>query len=425
MTLTKGCRLLALTIFLFGWVLSVARGDDWPQWRGPQRDGKSTEKGLLESWPQDGPPLAWQAKGLGRGYASVSVVGDRIYTLGLKGGQTMFALDANDGRLVWETAVSEQDQPPNCTPTVDGDRVYGVTFQGTLACCSTQDGSLIWKKNFGRDFGGQMMSGWGYSESPLIDGDVLVCTPGARSAMLAGLNKLTGDVLWKTEMPAETGNKGQDGAAYSSVVISEAAGIKQYVQLVGRGVIGVDAATGRLLWGYNKVANGTANCPTPIISGNFVFASTGYGDGGSVLLELQATGRGQITPREVFTYAANEVQNHHGGMILIDNYLYMGHGHNNGFPLCLDLRTGREVWRPGRGAGSGSAALSFADGHLYFRYENGEMALVEATPTAYRLKGKFKIASNLDRSWPHPVIANGKLYLRDQDVLLCYNIQRP
>ncbi|MBM4000363.1 MAG: polyvinylalcohol dehydrogenase [Planctomycetes bacterium] len=403
----------------------AARADDWPQWRGPGRDGKSAEKNLLRSWPEGGPPLEWKAEGLGRGYASVAVVGDRIYTMGLRDNRPhLIALDARGGAVVWATPVGgEGEQAPNCTPTIDGDRVYGLTFQGTLACCSARDGKVEWTKDFAKDFGGRMMSGWGYAESPLIDGDRLVCTPGSPNAMLAALDKATGNPIWTTPVADNVGEKGQPGAAYASIVISRGGGVKQYVQLVGRGVIGVDAETGKLLWVYDKIANGTANCPTPVVSGNFVFASSGYGDGGSVLLELGRAGRGQVAAREVFYYTANQVQNHHGGMILIDEYLYMGHGQNNGLPLCLDLRTGQDAWRPGRGVGSGSAAVAYADGHLYFRYENGEMALIEATPKEYRVKGQFKLAVNLDRSWPHPAIADGRLYIRDQDVLLRYDVR--
>jgi len=402
----------------------IVRAADWPQWRGPQRDGRSPEQGLLESWPEEGPPLAWKATGLGSGYSSVAVVGDRIYTMGLRADKTcvLLALD-KQGRKLWETPLQGNEEPPNCTPTVDEERVYGVTHRGLLVCCDAKTGKLLWSKDYGRDFGGRMMSGWGYSESPLVDGPRLICTPGGPQAMLAALEKRTGRVVWTTSMPDRVGPNGADGAAYSSIVISHGAGIKQYVQLVGRGVIGVDARTGRLLWGYNKIANSTANCPTPVVHENYVFASTGY-DGGAALLELQPAGRGQVVVREVYYLSGNQLQNHHGGMVLVDGYLYLGHGHNNGFPVCLELTTGRFAWRPGRGPGSGSAAVSYADGHLYFRYQDGIMALIEANPSEYRLKGKFKIASHLGESWPHPAIAGGQLYLRDQDALLCYDLRK-
>jgi outer membrane protein assembly factor BamB len=396
---------------------------DWPQWRGPNRDGISTETGLLDSWPEDGPPQLWKANGLGSGYSSVAVAQGKIFTMGrLGGGVKLLALSTDDGRILW-SADAGRGQDPNCTPTVAGDLVFGVTFEGDLLCAESATGQEAWRKSFAGDFGGRMMSGWGYSESVLVDDDRVICTPGSKQAMLAALDKQTGRVIWTTAMPDGAGRKGQDGAAYSSIVVSHAAGIKQYIQVVGRGAIGVDAKSGELLWGYNDVANGTANIPTPLVKDDYVFCSTGYGDGGSALLKLTGS-RGRITPQVVYSHPANKTQNHHGGMLLIGDHIYMGHGHNNGFPLCLDFMTGRDAWRPGRGPGEGSAAVAYADGHLYFRYENGVVALIEATPEAYRLKGQFRIPIN-GKNWPHPVIAGGRLYLRDQSQLACYNLRKP
>lgn len=402
----------------------VARSEGgWPQWRGPNRDGISRETGLLNAWPESGPPITWKASGLGGGYSSVAVAGGRIFTMGKFGGETrLLAIGVEDGRIQWNTAVGGGDAP-NCTPTVDGDLVFAVSHGGDLLCAEAATGREVWRKNFSRDFGGKMMSGWGYSESPLVDGDRLIVTPGAPNAMMAALDKRTGNVIWQAAMPANVGSAGQDGAGYSSIVVSNAAGTKQYVQLVGRGVIGVDARNGNMLWGYNRVANGTANVPTPIVTGDFVLCSSGYGDGGTALLRLTGS-RGQINAQEVWYKKSNELQNHHGGMILIGDHVYMGHGHNNGFPVCFDLKSGRDMWRPGRGPGTGSAAVVCADGNLYFRYENGEMALIEATPTAYKLKGSFKIGIKNGQSWPHPVIADGRLYLRDQQEMLCYDVRK-
>src|SRR5262249_55512836 len=278
----------------------------------------------------------------------------------------------------------------------------------------------VWSKNYERDFGGQMMSTWGYSESVLVDGDKVICTPGGHTALLAALDKRTGDVIWKTEVgPAMLGHQGQDGAGYASIVISNAGGVKQYATLVGKGVVGVDAASGKLLWSYNRVANGTANIPTPIVTGDYVFCSSGYGTG-AALIKLNKSGA-KFDVQEVYFLPANKMQNHHGGMIEKDGFVYCGTGHNEGFPLCIDGRTGQDAWRPGRGAGTGSAAVAYADGHLYFRYQDGTMALIEATPKSYKLISTFKIDSHNAESWPHPVIAGGKLYLRDQDELLCYD----
>lgn len=395
--------------------------NDWPQWRGPHRDGISPETDLLKQWPEDGPPLVWEAKGLGGGFASVAVADGKIYTLGSSDGREhLSAYSAADGKSLWSAPVGGGDHS-NGTPTVDGERVYAVGLQGDLVCAKTADGQVLWRKNFGGDFGGRMMSGWGFSESPLVDGDRLICTPGAKDAILAALDKLTGETVWKAAMPAQVGNKGQDGAGYSSVVVSHGAGVKQYVQLVGRGVIGVAADDGKLLWTYNRVANGTANIPTPIVQGDYVFCSSGYGDGGTALLKLSKQAGG-VNVEEVYFRTAKEMQNHHGGMILLGDYVYFGEGHNNGFPICVEMLTGKPTWKPGRGPGAGSAAIAYADGNLYFRYQNGVMALIEATPKKYTLKSKFQLPMHGRESWPHPVIAEGRLYLRDQDVLMAYDI---
>jgi outer membrane protein assembly factor BamB len=397
----------------------------WPQWRGPNRDGVSLESGLADNWPESGPPVVWKATELGGGYSSVSIEGDRLFTMGKFGNETkLIAVGLSDGKILWSTRVGTGGDGPNCTPTADGELVYAISFAGDLLCSRADNGEEVWRKNFGADFGGKMMSGWGYSESPLVDGDYLVVTPGAADAMLVALNKKTGETIWKSALPAKPGPAGQDGAGYSSVVVSHGAGLKQYVQLVGRGVIGVDAETGKLLWGYNKIANGTANVPTPIVSGDFVFCSSGYGDGGSALLKIIRS-RNQVTAQEIWYKNNKELQNHHGGMVLIGKHVYMGHGHNNGFPICFDMLSGRDMWRPGRGAGGGSAAVVAADGHLYFRYEDGKMALIEATPTKYNLKSSFQIPINHGKSWAHPVVAQGKLFLRDQHEMLCLDVSKP
>ncbi len=391
---------------------------DWPQWRGPNRDGRSPDRGLLDRWAAGGPPLLWTARGLGSGYSSVAVANGTIYTLG--GGTNLVAIDAADGSIRWKTRVGPGDSP-NSTPTVHEGLVYTLTTQGDLACVDAQSGEVRWSKNFGRDFGGQMMSGWGYSESPLVDGEKLVCTPGAQDGVIVALDRKTGATIWKAAMP-QVGGNGGDGAGYSSIVISEAAGVRQYVQLVGRGVIGVAAEDGTFLWGYNRIANGTANIPTPIVQGDYVFCSTGYG-AGAALLKLSRQGR-FVRAEEVYFLEARDLQNHHGGMVLVDKHVYCGHGHNEGFPACVELATGRIAWKPGRGPGTGSAAVAYADGCLYFRYQNGIMALVKASPRNYELRGQFKLPEVLGESWSHPVIIGGRLYLREQDLLYCYDVSK-
>ena len=393
---------------------------DWPTWRGPLRNGISLEKGLLQSWSSEGPPLVWQIDGLGKGYSSIAVADGRIYTMGRRSrpqsGTFLIAFDLKTGRELWATPCGQGN--PNCTPSVADGMVYALGREGTLICVNAKTGAPIWTTHFAKEFGGKMMSGWGYSESPLLDGDRLICTPGAKTAALAALDRKTGNTIWTTSV-ADLGNRGRDGAGYSSIVVSNGGGVRQYVQMTGRGVISVAADSGKLLWNYNRIANGTANIPTPVISGDHVFCSTGYGTG-SALLKIQPQA---AAVEEMYFLNSKDLQNHHGGMILMNDHIYCGHGHNQGMPLCIELKTGKTKWRPGRGPGSGSAAIVFADNHLYFRYENGVIALIEATPESYQLKGSFRMATNNGKSWPHPVIHNGKLYLRDQDALLCYNIR--
>ncbi|MEX2026025.1 MAG: PQQ-binding-like beta-propeller repeat protein, partial [Pirellulaceae bacterium] len=373
--------------------------------------------------PESGPPLAWQSSGFGGGMASVAVADGKIFTLGKKQGAThLIAAGVEDGRVLWSTPIGSTGGNPNCTPTVDGDLVFGLSNGGDLACVNVESGKLIWQKHLARDLGGKMMSGWGYSESPLVDGDRLICTPGGQNSLLAALDKRTGKAIWQTKVDQQLGNRGGDGAGYASIVISHGAGVKQYITLVGRGIVSVDAASGKLLWSYNDVANGTANIPTPIVSGDYVFCSSGYGTG-SALLKLTKEGSG-VKAEEEYFLDANTLQNHHGGMILKDGYVFCGHKHNEGFPICVEMKSGEIVWG-GRdeGPGRGSAAVAYADGHFYFRYEDGTMALIEANPSEYKLKGTFKLKTHNGKSWPHPVIAGGKLYLRDQNDLLCYDIK--
>ncbi|MFO0898655.1 MAG: PQQ-binding-like beta-propeller repeat protein [Pirellulales bacterium] len=424
-------RLSAVRFALLMFALAVAprleaaeKLGDWPQWRGPNRDGHSPDKGLLRKWPKGGPELAWKSEGLGKGYSSVSLGGGRIYTMGQWDGQQhLLALDGKNGRKLWSTPVGkEANDGPNCTPTFDGDRVYALGTEGDLVCCDAATGQELWRKNFAKNFDGKMMSGWGYSESPLVDGEKLIVTPGGRDAALVALDRRTGRELWRTKLPEDLGSKGGDGAGYSSIVVSNAGRQRQYVQLLGRGVVGVSADDGRFLWNYNGVANDTANIPTPIVKGDYVFCSTGYGTG-SALLQIVRRGN-QWEAVEKYFLPAVELQNHHGGLILVGDYLYGGHGHNNGFPICVELATGKIVWRKDRGPGTGSAAVTYADGNLYFRYDNGLMALIAATPKGYQELGTFEIADGSQPSWPHPVVADGKLYLRDQDRLLVYGLTR-
>jgi outer membrane protein assembly factor BamB len=426
-----GVVVMALSIVVPASLLSSdAHAADWPQWRGPIRDGKSPDKGLLAQWPKGGPPLEWQASGLGGGFSSVAVASFRVYTMGdLGDAQYVIALDRRDGSILWKTKVGpawkDKYLGPRSTPTADDDRVYVLTTEGDLICLDAASGEKQWAKSLPDDFGGRMMLAngsyqWKFSESPLVDGKWVIVTPGAKDAAMVALNKITGTEIWRTALP-ELGENGSDGAGYSSVVVSKGAGIRQYVQFIGRGVIGVDVGTGRLLWSYNRIANDVANIATPIVHGDYVFASSGYGTG-SVLLKLSREGEG-VKAEEVYFLSADVMQNHHGGLILHQGYIYTGTGHNKGFPLCVEMKSGEVAWGPERNAGTDSAAIAFADGRLYFRYQNGVMVLVEATPSGYKEQGSFEIPGVEHPSWAHPVIIGGRLYLREQDNLFCYDVR--
>lgn len=401
---------------------------DWPQWRGAQRDGIAAGERMRSDWSARPPKLLWMKAGMGSGYASLAIVGGRLYTTGNRNdAQAVICADASTGEVLWATPITDRNPRHSyagsrCTPTVDGERVYAVASDGRIACLKAADGTLVWSRPFS-DWGGKMMSGWGYSESPLVDGEWVLCTPGGRDAMIVALNKLTGQEVWRAAVPA-LGEAGKDGAGYASIMISHGGGVKQYVQTIGRGVIGVRARDGKYLWGYNRVANGTANIPTPIIAGDLVFASTSYKTG-SVLLRLSSAGSDEVRAEEVYFLDGRETfENHHGGMILLDGYIYAGHAQNQGFPTCIEMKSGRIVWggklRP---EGQGSAAVTCVDGKLIFRYQDGTVVLIEASPKAYKVLGKFTPEYQEDKSWSHPVVVDGKLYLREQDKLMCYDVR--
>jgi len=426
-------KLLAPVVAILFLPTGFLKADDWLQWRGANRANLSEETGLFTVWSEEGPSLEWMAEGLGSGYASVTVIEDRIYTTGnLEGRQSAVAIDAKSGEVVWTAPITDQTpthryEGSRTTPTIDGNRLYMVSSDGNIVCLNRADGARVWSRSF-EDWGGKMMSGWGYSESPLVDGDLVVCTPGGREGMVVALNKDSGEEVWACKLPPygdEDGTNGKglkDGAGYASVVVSQGAGVKQYIQLVGRGLIGIRAKDGELLWRYQRVSNGTANIPTSLIDGDYVFTSTGYNTG-SALLKLVAKSGG-VEAQEVYWLDFSEFQNKHGGMTLVDGHIYAGDGNGSGLPICVNMKTGDVAWGPERGSGSGETSLVYADGHLILRRQSGAVMLVEATPKEFRVIGSFTPAYQEGKTWAHPVIANGKLYLREQGKLMCYNIKR-
>lgn len=393
---------------------------DWPQFRGPNRDDVSTEKNLLREWPAEGPSLVWKATGMGDGYSSVSVAGERIYSMGDKGDSSyIYALDRATGNALWQTAVGKPGgnyKGTRCTPTVDGDRVYGLGQFGDFICCEAATGKELWRKNLNRDFGGNN-GGWNYCESPLVDGEKLVCTPGGKDATMVALNKLTGEVIWKGVVPPNG-----DKAGYSSIVISEGGGVKQYVQLMANGLVSFAAADGRFLWRWgnngDRFGGNTANIPTAIVRGDKIFAAAGYRRGGGLIKLIPQDGGVGI--EEV--YFSSDLQNRHGGVVLVGDLLF-GDTDNNGVPWCADWETGKVQWkRNERNDARGSAAITYADGKLYMQYDSGYVVLVDASPGQYREISRYHIPESKSQCWSHPVVSDGKLYIRNQDTLLCLDI---
>jgi outer membrane protein assembly factor BamB len=432
----------SLLVVLGSTFLVSASANDWPQWQGPDRNAISKEQGLLKEWPKNGPPLAWKIGELGGGDSAPSIAAGRIFGMSNRGeDEVVWAFSETDGKTLWVTRLGpalKQSWPqakegPSCTPTVDGDRVYVEGMAGTLACLQVKDGKILWQCSLQKDLGGTLPT-WSYRESPLVDGDKVICTPGADDDMLAALDKLTGKTLWKSQVPASTNSNaggfsgfgmGRAGGAYASPIAIDYEGQRQYVQLTAHALLGVSASDGKFLWQYKRPANAMGiNCSTPVYHDGVVFAASAYGAGGGAV-KLSKDANGGIKADEV--YYARKMQNHHGGMIVVDGCLYGANGGNEGGALaCLDFKTGNVLWDERddseHRAPKGSVAL--ADGRLYYRTEKGPVLLIEPNPKEYIERGRFEQPDRTQQpAWSHPVIANGKLYIRDQDLLLCYDVK--
>ncbi len=407
----------------------VAQAEDWPTFRGAERTSVSTEKNLLDSWGANGPELVWTAVGAGRGYASPAVSNGRIYTLG-DGPSTagdaeeyMTCFSAVDGKQLWmqKTGAAWNEgktswQGSRSTPTVDGDRVYVITPYGKLVCAKTENGEVVWSRDFKQDFGGAKKDQWGYSESPLIDGEKLLCTPGGAAATVVALNKNTGELIWKCVRPDDV------GAGHSSIVISNVGGRKVYVQNTGGGPMGIAAESGELLWDYDMKPP-TAFIPSPVIKNDYVFSVAGYKLGGALLQQVPGAD-GTVAIKEVYGLKP-ELGNKHGGVILIGDQIYAGAEDQN-ILYCADLMTGDVRWKE-RGSGSNSTSVIAADGKLFVRYQNGVVALAKIDPDGFKEISSFSTPGSGDSnkpSWAHPVISDGKLLLREGDAILCYQIRR-
>jgi outer membrane protein assembly factor BamB len=394
-------------------VLGVAtiHATDWPQFNGPDRTGRSKETGLLKQWPSGGPPVVWSANGLGGGYGSTAVAGDRVFVQGMRDGSSIVTvLNRADGRHLWSKALgragdNDQGDGPRGTPTVDGDRLYVLSENGDLMCLRT-DGTEVWKRNILRDFNGRQIR-WLISESPLVDGAHVIVTPGGPGAGMVKLDKMTGKTIW-------TSRELSDPAGYSSPIVADVGGVRIYLTFTAGAGVGVRASDGRLMFRYENAANNTANITTPVFHDDKVFFTSAYDTGGG-LLQLTAQ-NGSVTANEV--YFTRSMKNHHGGVVLVDGYLY---GFNDSILTCIEFATGKQIWRD-RSVGKGS--LIYADGHLYVQSENNVVGLAEASPSGYREKGRFQIADKGYPSWAHPVVSDARLYVRNQDSLVAYDVKQ-
>jgi len=414
-------RIPAAAFLLLSTALS-ALANDWPQWRGPQRNGVSQETGLLKEWPKGGPKLQWKVVDAGSGYSTPSVVGDRIYLLGNEGLENEFveALAVKGGKRIWQTRLGDVGNPKQqpsfpaarSTPTVEGEFLYALGSDGDLACLDSGLGKAKWHKNLRTDFGGEP-GDWAYSESPLVDGETVLCTPGGSQATLLALSKKNGDVLWRCALPEG------DQAAYASAIVVQVGGVKQYVQLLQKGLVGVDAKSGKLLWRYNKpVSRYGANIPTPVAGDGYIYCASAGTGGGAVKLMVK---EGRVEADEV--YFTPKLTTAIGGAVKVGDYLY---GTTAQALQCIEFATGQVKWDD---RALGAASLCSADGRLYLHGENGEVALVDPGPASYSEKGRFappaqpKRSNEMEKAWTYPVVANGNLYVRDHATLWCYDVR--
>ncbi len=399
----------------------------WPTFRGTDRTAVAPESGLADAWSQDGPPLVWRTLGIGRGYSSLAIDEHRIYTMGDtlpesdSEDEFLICLDRESGDIVWKSRTGpawnkgqKSWQSSRSTPTIDGDRIYALTAFGELICFD-RAGREIWRRHLKDDLSGDKADGWGYSESPTIDGNRLICTPGGPQATMVALDKMSGDLIWSARRPEDR------GAGHASIVVSEIAGTRIYVQTTGSGAMGVRASDGALMWTYD-IPRTTAVIPTPIVSGDLVFFTAGYGLGGALLRQIPH-GDGTVGVEEIYPNKP-ELQNKHGGVVRIGEYIY-GDVDARGTPFCAEMMTGKVLWR-GRGSGRQSASVVAADGKLYLFYSDGTMTMAKANPEAFEELAAFKIPDVGDRPcWAHPVVLDGHLYLRQDNQVLRYDIRRP
>jgi outer membrane protein assembly factor BamB len=410
--------------------LSWAGDADWPQWRGPQRDGHAAPQELLQTWPEGGPELVWKVEDLGRGYSAVSVVGDRVYTMGSIDGQAMaICLSLEDGSVVWQQALGRAGETGDyntgwgagqrSTPTVDGDQVFALTDVGVVAALDRSSGEVQWKVDLVEQYGGKIPT-WGYSESPLVDGDRVIVTPG-ESNFMVGLHRSTGEKLWQSqgvEAPAQ----------YVSVIKGQVGEVPFYVTASKPGLFAFDTRSGEKLFANEATGNGVAVIPTPIVMDDWLYHTSAYG-AGNALLELK-TEDGELQPEVVYALNTKTMENHHGGVVLVDGVIYGFTKQSGGCWMAQDLESGEMLWRE-RGRPNRSGSICYADGRLYcYGDQDGSVQLVEPSREGFKQVGELTLPeeTELPRDkgaiWAHPVVANGKLIIRDQDLMYAFDIAR-
>jgi outer membrane protein assembly factor BamB len=393
---------------------SVCRGGaaDWPQWRGPNRDGLSSETGLLKQWPEGGPKLLWTAKGIGTGFATVSVADGLIYTAGNVGSDTLITAIDLDGKTKWQAkngkACTADSPGSRGTPTLNDGKLYHENADGDVICLDAKSGEKVWALNVLKEFNGRNIQ-WALAESLLIDGDNLIACPGGPEAAVVALDKKTGKTVWVCKGARD------DKPGYASPIVFEHKGLRQIVTMTSLAAIGVNAKTGDLLWRHPHKTDYDANIPTPILHEGCVFIDSGYGSGGA-LLKLNVEGEKCSVER---VWSTKALDNHHGGVILVNGYLY---GSNHGGKwVCLDFKTGEQKYAAG---GVGKGSLTYADGMLYTYSEGGTAGLVKATPEGHEVISKFNVPKGgKGPHWPHPVVCGGRLYLRHADALHAYDVK--
>ncbi len=383
----------------------------WPRFHGPNFDNISPDKGLLRSWPPQGPPLRWKASGIGEGYSSVTLADGRIFTAGNIGEKTFVTALSLSGKILWQAengpAWTKSYPGTRGTPTVDGPRLYHLSPLGQLSCFQSATGKLLWTVNILQRFRSKYPT-WALAESVLVDGNHVICCPGGPEVSVVALDKLTGKIVW-------TAPSTNDLAGYASPSIGTFGGRRIVFTMNAKAVIGVDASTGELLFRHEHITSWDVNVLTPIFRDGYLFICSGYGTGAKLLRLIPA---GKKFDVEVL-WAERTFDNHHGGVIYLDGYLY-GSNHRGQW-MCLNFATGEVMYRH---SGVGKGSLTYADGMLYVLSERGVVGLVEASPRDHRVISQFRLPPDgTGPSWAHPVVIGGTLYIRHGDILYAYDVQ--